>query len=348
MKYWQRPTRIFSIAAISGVLGIASLVSGQASAATVGGTCQDVNLPVALASGQATDQTLSGTFCTPTSWAEGAHDVDVLVHGATYNRSYWDWPQDSPTYSYVSRTLQAGRATFAYDQLGAGQSSHPSSLSLNPTVEAYAMHQAVQWIRSQGYTQVTAEGHSFGSITVIHEAATYHDVDRVVVTGLLHANGPDALLGVPDFYPAALDPQFSGTITDLGYLTTVPGSRGNLFYDTATADPSVIAYDEAHKDVVSATYFSLGLTEFEVPAGLNIASGITVPVLTLSGQEDAITCGLTLDCTNAAQVTANEAAYYTNTPSLTAVTVPDTGHDVTLHPSAASSFATINNWVTTH
>jgi len=307
-----------------------------------------MTLPVALAAGQPTDQTLSGTFCIPATWATGSHDVDVLVHGATYNRSYWDWPQDSPTYSYVSRTLEAGRATFAYDQLGSGQSSYPLSTTLTPEVEAYAMHQAVQWVRGQGYAQITAVGHSFGSITVIHEAATYNDVDRVVVTGLLHANGLNALVGTTEFYPAALDPEFIGTITDPGYLTTVPNSRGSLFYDSSTANPAVISYDEAHKDVVSATYFGLGLTEFEVPAGLNIAAGVTVPVLTISGQEDAITCGLTLDCTNSAQVASNEAAYYTGAPSLTTDTVPDTGHDINLHPSAPSSFATINNWIQSH
>ena len=92
-----------------------------------------------------------------------------------------------------------------------------------------------------------------------------------------------------------------------------------------------------------------GLTEFEIPAGLNIAAGITVPVLSISGQQDALTCGITLDCTNDAQVANNEAAYYTGTPSLTTATVPNTGHDINLHPSAGAtpgSFATINNWIT--
>jgi hypothetical protein len=41
-------------------------------------------------------------------------------------------------------------------------------------------------------------------------------------------------------------------VTDPGYLTTVPGTRGAAFYDTASADPDVIAYDEAHKDVMAA------------------------------------------------------------------------------------------------
>jgi len=336
--------RTLTFSVVSTVMGIASLGLGQASA-LAGGTCQNVTVPVALAAGQSANQSLAGTFCVPSTWAPGTHDVDVLVHGATYDRSYWDWPQNSPTYSYVSRTLQAGRATFAYDQLGSGGSSRPASASLNPGSVAYVMHQAVQWVRGQGYTQVTGVGHSFGSMAAIDEAATYHDVDRLVVTGLFHADGPYALLGVPDFYPAALDPAFIGHISDLGYLTTTPGTRGGLFYNTTTADPAVIVYDEAHKDVVSATQFSLGLTEFEVPAGLNVAAGVTVPVLSISGQQDGITCGLLLDCNNPAQVQANETAFYTGAPSVTTAVVPDTGHDINLHPSAASSFATINSWI---
>ncbi|HSX33934.1 MAG TPA: alpha/beta hydrolase [Candidatus Saccharimonadales bacterium] len=330
------------------VIGLTSLCVGQASAMH-GGSCQDVSLPVSLAVGQPADQTLAGTLCTPTVWASGPHSVDILVHGATYNRVYWDWPQNPPAYSYVNSALQAGRATFAYDQLGSGVSSRPASTALTPTSVAYSMHQAVQWLRgTQGFTQVTSIGHSFGSITSIHEAATYHDVNRVVVTGLLHAFGPAAVTGVADFYPAALDPAFSGKISDLGYLTTVPGSRSDLFYDTNTANPGVIAYDEVHKDVVSATFFGLGLGEFGVPAGLNIASGITVPVLSISGQEDALTCGLTLDCTNAAAVQANETTYYTSAPSVSTATMPDTGHDLNLHPSASSAYAIINGWIQTH
>ncbi|HSX05657.1 MAG TPA: alpha/beta hydrolase [Candidatus Saccharimonadales bacterium] len=339
-KRWWLAGRLLVVGSVSGLL-IAATVA-NAAADSLSGSCQDVSFGVALATGQPANQTLSGTYCTPAVWASGAHDVDVLVHGATYNRSYWDWPQDAPAYSYVNRTLQAGRATFAYDQLGSGTSSHPLSTWLTIDAQAYVMHQAVAWLQGQGYMQITAVGHSFGSMTAIHEAAAYHDVNRLVVTGLFHANGPSALVGTTQFIPASLDPAL------LGYITTLPGSRGALFYDTATADPAVIAYDEAHKDMVSSTYFGTGLTEFEVPAGLNIAAGITAPVLSISGQEDAITCGITLDCTNNTQVAANEAAYYTATSSLTTATVPNTGHDLNLHPSAAASFGVINGWITTH
>src|SRR5688572_14466912 len=99
-------------------------VTGNASATS---NCTSVQKPVALGPGQPAIYQISGTLCLPTTWAPGPHQIDVLVHGATYDRSYWDWPQQSPAYSFVMRTLQAGRATFAYDTLGAGQSSRPVS-----------------------------------------------------------------------------------------------------------------------------------------------------------------------------------------------------------------------------
>jgi pimeloyl-ACP methyl ester carboxylesterase len=213
--------------------------------------------------------------------------------------------------------------------------------------QAYVLHQLVQFARGQHPgAQINVIGHSFGSFMAIREAGVYHDIDRLVATGALHGLGPAAATGSTSFYPAQLDPQFS-PLLDPGYLTTVPGARQSLFY-SASADPAVIADDEAHKDILSSTEFSLGLTDFLTPGGLNIAAQVTVPVLGMAGELDALICGLTLDCTNAAAVQANEEAYYLAAPSVSTVVVANTGHDLNLHPSISSSFATINQWLQTH
>src|SRR5512140_226897 len=88
-----------------------SLTAYPAAAGTA--TCQQLSLPVALAPGSSPGFHVAARFCQPPGWGAGIPgDVDVLVPGATYNGSYWDWPQDRPRYSYVLRTLAAGRATF--------------------------------------------------------------------------------------------------------------------------------------------------------------------------------------------------------------------------------------------
>ena len=316
------------------------------------GTCSSVQLKVALQPGQLPTQTLAGTLCNPFYWSGSAHSVDVLVHGATYNSSYWNWPIDTVQYSYVDQTLLAGRATFAYDALGSGASSHPASTSMTIDTQAFALHQAITWLQSHDtYTKFDVIGHSFGSITAVAEAAVYHDENLLVLTGYSHAFNPNVIpVEATDLYPANQDPQFANDNLDSGYITTTPGSRAPLFYDTLTADPAIIAYDEAHKDVVSSTFFGSGLAETNAPAAGNIATNVTVPVLEVLGQEDFIFCGAgtPVNCKQPATVKAFDQAYFTHAPSLSVATIPNTGHDLALHVTNPLSFLEINQWLDAH
>jgi len=338
---------------VSAALGSAvrESVARAYSAQTSDGNCQDVTLPVALRPGQPASQTLSGTYCEPLTWQDGPHEVDVLTPGATYDRTYWNWPVDPALYSYEDKTLATGRATFDYDRIGTGASSHPLSTEITISSEAYVLHQIVTWLRdSLGYAEVNLVGHSLGSVISIEEAGRYHDVSRVVLTGLLHL--PDVGVGFAStllslLYPADDDPQFIGQDLDPGYLTTIPGDRAADFY-SSSADPAVVAYDEAHKDVVAATDLATLATTWALPPGVNLSDQITAPVLVVVGQEDAIFCTdpPLLDCADQAKLLANEAPYYARAASLTVYSIPDTGHDVALHPSADESFGLINQWIT--
>jgi pimeloyl-ACP methyl ester carboxylesterase len=315
------------------------------------GNCRNVQVPVALNPGAPANQTVSATYCQPVKWAAGTHEVDVLTPGATYNRAYWDWPQNPSLYSYVDKTLQAGRATFDYDRIGTGGSSHPPSTEITVNGEAYVLHQIITWLHNHGYAQVNSEGHSYGSAIAVQEAGTYRDVSRIVVTGLTHVQGvgigfPEAIASL---YPAALDPEFAGKGLDLGYLTTEPGVRGRLFY-SSSANPAVVAYDEAHKDLLPAAALATLGTTFALPPPLNASDRITAPVLLVDGQEDAIFCTLpaALDCANNTSLRDFEAPDYAAAASLSAAVVPSTGHDLALHPSANTSFSDINTWINSH
>lgn len=351
---------------VSGALGLAwqgpaAANADTASAATAStvadssgyGNCRSVTLPVALADGQPASQVVSATYCTPLSWAAGPHEVDVLTPGATYNRAYWNWPQDPALYSYVDKTLMAGRATFDYDRVGTGLSSHPLSVSISITTDAYALHQILTWLRaSLGYDQVNLVGHSLGSVISIQEAGIYHDASRVVVTGLLHA--PNVGAGFATtlaslLYPADLDPQFVLSGLDVGYLTTLPGDRAADFY-SSSADPAVVSYDEAHKDVVATTDLSSLATTWALPADLNASDSIAVPVLVVIGEQDAIFCTdpPVLDCSSRSELLATEQPYYASASSLSVDMVGETGHDIALHPTADQSFSLISQWITTH
>jgi pimeloyl-ACP methyl ester carboxylesterase len=309
-------------------------------------SCTTVRVPATLAPGQPV--TITGSLCRPRSFAGGVRQVDVLVHGGTYNGTYWDWPLEPNRYSYVRKTTDAGRATFTYDRPGAGNSTRPPSALLNVAADANVLHQLIQWLRGRGFGPVTVIGHSLGSIVSVTEAATYHDANRLVLTSFAHFAGPGAVQTASSFYPAILDPRFAGTVTDPGYLTTRPGTRSAAFYYAPAADPDVIAFDEATKDIMSSVEYEDSGIRTLVPAGLNESNRITAPVLMVIGQRDANFCGPLLDCSTGGAVRAAEAPFFTAAPSLTAETIPDTGHSLTLHPSADVSFARINDWIKSH
>ncbi|MFQ6393165.1 alpha/beta hydrolase [Nocardia sp. KC 131] len=313
------------------------------------GTCREISVSVALSEGGPTDNTVATTLCTPSTWAPGEHRIDVLVAGATYNRTYWDWPQGQQTYSYVDHTLAAGRATFSFDRLGTGSSSRPASSALTVSSGAYVLHQLIGWLRGQGYAQVNGVGHSLGSVTLTNEASRWHDLDRLVATGIIHLPGVglNSTGFFTSLYPAALDPEFAGKGLDPGYLTTMPGRRGPAFYDPNTVDPTVIAYDESNKDLTTVGEVSESSTLLLAPAPLNSSRSITAPVLVVMGATDDIFCNLLVSCKTAESIRANEAPFYSGSADFDTLVVPGTAHNLPLHPSASSSFQKIDEWIKT-
>lgn len=270
--------------------------------------------------------------------------MDVLVHGATYDRSYWDSDFNDPQYSYVDRTLEAGRATFSYDRLGVGRSSRLPSTSVTMFADAYVVHQILEHFRPQ-FRTINLIGHSYGSRIAQLETSEYNDADRLVLTGGLHAVGAALTKGEIALYPANQDPLFAGQALDSGWATTKPGATRAAFYYLPGADSSEIAYDDAHKSIVSVIQFQQGIAIGRVRPDSNVSNRITRRMLLVSGQDDRLACGLALDCTDTAAVKVHEQPYYTSAASLTVIIIPNTGHDIALHLSASASFDAINHWL---
>ncbi len=333
---------------------IAGLVAGVGILLTPGvalaASCEQIEIPVALAPGLPKDQRIAGRHCTP-SPPSIMHQIDVMVPGGTYDSLYWDFPYNNYQYSYVNRTLAASRATFDFDRLGTGDSSKPASALVTFDADVYTMHQAIQFLKhTYGYTDVTTIGHSMGSMAAVAEAAKFSDINRVVATGFMHSPSFNLILTLgTGLSPAALDPQFANAGLDPGYLTTVPGQREKAFY-ASSADPAVVAYDEAHKDIVSGVAAAGAVNQILLPPLLNASRNVTVPVLTVAGDQD-ILCGppiIGVDCSSDATLKNFEQRYYPHAASYDAHIVPNTGHNLTLHPSADASFGIINDWIESH
>jgi pimeloyl-ACP methyl ester carboxylesterase len=270
--------------------------------------------------------------------------VLLTVHGATYSRVYWDFPYQPEKYSFVRHANAAGYATLNFDRLGNGESDRPLSLHVTPTAEAYAHHQLVEALRSgelgHAWSRVVLAGHSLGSIIGIQQAATYHDVDGLVVTGFLHTYGAGIAVLLANLYPSALDPRFAPLGLDLGYLTTKPGTRGSTFYYLPNADPAVVALDEQTKELGTAGE----LAEFAVVATALTSLQVDVPVLSVVGRYDTIFCGVA-PCGTLLGGTTLEPVAYTPAAELEIVVVPQAGHDLNLQKNAPTTYAAILDWL---
>ena len=324
----------------------ATATATAADAAGPAGWCRAVHIPAGLPANEvptpAAGQLVWAEFCVPSTPAPG-RPVDVTVPGATYTHLYWDWPVDPDLYSFADKALRAGQAVLDYDRLGTGDSSSPPSADLTIDTDAAVLHQVIAWVRaSEGYTDVNLIGHSLGSIIATQDAGTWPgDVSKLVLTGILNEAPPTVAAAIADFYPASSDPQFPDA--GPGYLTTIPGVRGSLFY-SPSASPAVIAYDEAHKSVVAETEID-AITTLTAPPGTNVADKIRAPVLIVDGEDDALFCTGSVNCADPASVAQFERPYFSDAASLTVEMVRDTGHDVALHPTANQSFAMINAWL---
>lgn len=341
MRWFQRgPLRRIGTAALA-VAGVALLTVPTPAQATDAG-CQDLNVPVSIPLlGQ---QTMHGTLCVP---ASGARTVQVLVPGATFNSAYWDY-NTPETHSYRLAMNNAGYATFAVDRLGTGHSSRPLGGLLTSTSQAIAVHQVIQALRSGSlgprFDKVISGGHSLGSVINMIEAATYHDVDGVLITDMGHRLNPiTSLPALSSLIPAVLDRRMAPRQgLDFAYLTTRDGTRYDAFEKPGPYNPAVARLDEATKDVVAPSEV-LDAAAFGVL--LPATRGITVPVMLVMGDHDPVFCGpLAADCSSAAGLLRSEAPYYPPAAKLHTFLLSGFGHAINLAPNAPEYFAAVAQW----
>jgi pimeloyl-ACP methyl ester carboxylesterase len=316
-----------------------------AATATAGPRCTTTTVPVSLP-GSAVQYPLWGEYCHAAGPALG---LQILVHGYTYDHYYWDFPYRPEQYSYVRFAAASGFDTLDVDRLGVGLSGHPPSELLTVQSDADVLHQLVGQARLGFFggtppKKVLLAGHSYGGDVVKAEAATYADVDGVILTDSLHVVNPDIS---DEFAGLVQDPRTVPRLAaevppdDPLYFTLTDDSR-RFFYDRSLADPAVIATDIAHKE-------TFGLYELITQSTANQLTGqITVPVLLVVGEHDQLYCGpRATDCSSAASVLAAESRYYGPGACLRAFVLPRAGHSVNLHRDGLLWFAAASAWAVT-
>jgi pimeloyl-ACP methyl ester carboxylesterase len=332
-------------AGLVGLIVIVVAATAPSMAFAGSSTCVGADVPVTAVLVPAT---IHGTLCMPAGQTPAT--VMVLVPGATYNGSYWNFPYEPDIYNFRQAMNGAGYATFVIDPLGTGQSSRPPSALVTTLVQAVAVHDVIRTLRDDGmdgirFSKLILGAHSLGSAAAILEAGTYHDENALLLTGISHSanvGGFAALL--TSLEPAVLDPALAGQRYDPGYLATRAGTRQSLFYAPQTTDPAVVAQDEATQDVVSAA---------EIPDAVLASFGplsalITAPVLLADGQDDRFFCSpLTGNCDSAATLKASEAPFFAAAPCLDTYVLPGAGHDLNLATDTGEYQRAVISWADT-
>ena len=309
--------------------------------------CTERLLPVALAPGRPANHQVFTKLCLPQGQTPAT--VQLLVHGITSSSAYWDFPDPTGHYSYVSAALDAGFATLAMDRIGAGASSRPLGAEVTLQSNAYVVHQVVQALRAGAFPgpagavhfqKVILVGHSYGSITSWYAATDYQDVDGVILSGVSHESGTDARVRVlGPLYPAALDPAFVGKVVDPLYQTMRPGTRYYASYEPGQVDPAVLALDERTKS-------TMVLTELSSFALTSQPLDIRVPVLLVNGSEDRVFCGAS-NCASAENLRAAEQPLLgPQVPCVDAYLLAGAGHALNTVLTAQDWFAVAQGWAT--
>jgi pimeloyl-ACP methyl ester carboxylesterase len=307
-------------------------------------TQREVSIPVRFAGGSGH---LAGTLTVPDEpTGPMANTVQLLVHGYSYSRYYWDFPYQPETYSYVHAAARAGYPTLAIDRLGDGRSSRPAGRLLTWQNAALTVATAVTALRrgSLGTTfdKVILVGHSYGSVTCYQVAARHPGVDALIITGAAHRvnlleitrlllNSPPALGSLAEPAPDPL------------YVTTRRDWR-DFLYRTANADPEVIALDERLKQTAGV---------FEVPSALpylwnGVSRTTNIPSLTVIGDHDQVFAKWAADCSSDAVLAAFERRFYGPLATVEGAVIRGAGHDLNLERTAPETYARMLGFCAAH
>lgn len=268
--------------------------------------------------------------------------LQVLVAGATYNHKYWDTPAiNGVDYSYARYMAGQCYSVLGIDRLGTGESSHPDGDFINKSIEADAIAQILASLRTnhnpahRKFKRIVLVGHSFGSFLSVFTLGEYGNVaDALVATGWIHSPGT-----VP------LTPELVNQLLQTPTINVAPEIRNLLYYFPGSADPAVMAYDNANNnDTLPRGFFLDGIGVFTARAlgdvnqikALTKVDQVNVPVFVQLGDNDVLFPSV---------IAGGEAGFYSNSPFVSVDNLTNIGHGFNLHTNHQEGWDHINNWI---
>jgi pimeloyl-ACP methyl ester carboxylesterase len=259
--------------------------------------------------------------------------LQIAVHGVSYDHSYWDAPSfNGLSYSYARFMANRGDVVLAVDQLGAGKSDQPDGDFLNLDESARGIEQLVQQFKTHdnplhvAFQKVVLVGHSFGSLTALHAQAHCQCADGLLLTGWLNDS------------PLPVDPSVLAPLLAAPYTTLPEELRTSLFYFTASADPDVIAFDNAQisTTVSRGQLLSVIGAMNSNPSPAADAAAVQIPVLLQVGQRDVVMSERSV---------SDQDSEYTASRAVTSQELPNVGHDLNLHKNHLEGWLYADTWL---
>ncbi|EME38836.1 hypothetical protein DOTSEDRAFT_92135 [Dothistroma septosporum NZE10] len=289
---------------------------------------------------------VSGTYgiysqmCFPAR-ATNTSTVQFLIHGAGFDRSYWD---AAPGYSYVDYAAERGYPAFLFDRLGVGLSDHPDPIQIvQISIQVAINHELIRMLRDSSFAghafdRVVGVGHSYGSANLVGVATAYpSDFDALVLTGF-----SSSLAGIPiatatfglSIASQSQPTRFVGLSN--GYVTSASvASLQGFFFRAPGFDPALLNLAENTKQTTS-------LGEQLLFGKPRPAANFTGPIDVVNGLNDLPNCfGNCLYPENLAAGVKD--ALFPATRNVSFYLASDTGHGMNFHYSATDAYKHIHD-----
>ena len=244
----------------------------------------------------------------------------ILIHGASDTHAVFDF---APGYDAARDIARRGFGVLAIDRVGYGASSHPNGDTLNFATHAGYVHEVVQDVRNGalGFTPpaIVLLGPSLGADIALVEAATYHDVDGVIVA--FHTN---------QLQPALFEVDVNAWFAQGPYFDFGVDFRTSFFYAEPWAQQWVIDRDNATRSLVPRAEILSALT-----GQSNFARAqIDVPVLLMQAEHDGLF------------VPQDDSALFTSSPDVSFTLLKRAGHKAFSHPTSKNAAVkTVTRWL---
>ena len=268
--------------------------------------------------------------------------VVLDLHGLGFGEFFWSFDAVAG-YDWAQTLAARGVASVVIDRIGYGRSGRPPGTQSCIGAQADVAHQIVQELRSGSYGldggeaprfgRVALAGHSAGGAITEVEAYSFHDVEGVVV------------LSYADLRPSL---RTLAALTQ-AVITCVGGGNppGHAPFGKSDADFQALMFHHADPRVVAAVtamrnpepcgddaslLAAIATSVREVPS-------ITVPVLLVIGDHDAVFPPPALE---------SQRHLFAGSHDVTTVSIPDTGHAVTVERSVGVTRDAVVSWLCGH